>query len=468
MRTSSRKPNTTASARVLVLVLSLAVLLAATPTGGAQPAEERPNVLIVVTDDQRGGGFGRVMPALRRWLGRGGTRFTSAFTAIPNCCPSRASIFTGQYPHNHGVLNNQQGYRLPQEETIQRYLNDAGYRTALFGKYLNGWDLAEPPPHFDEFAIFRGGYVDRTWNSNASVATINGYTTKILQRRSATFLETSEATDAEPWFLYVAPWAPHGTYVPESRYEDARVGRWNGNPAVFETDLSDKPPVVRDRPGRMGLRLARWHRRGQLRTLYSVDNLMERLRATLASLGEEEETLIFFLSDNGMLWGEHGLGGPTYGKRFPYMQSVRIPLYVRWPGRVAEGAMDSRLVSNVDIAPTIMDAAGIGPDAQQPMDGRSLLDPHSRDRLLIEYFRDDEHGQDVPPWASVVDASSQYVEYYASDGITTEFEELYDLDSDRWQLTNLLHDDQMADDPNILTLRHELHTFRRCGGSTCP
>lgn len=471
MRTSRTNGPRSArrSLRALVVVLALALLLGAAPTGGAQQApQERPNVLVVVTDDQRDGGFGRVMPALKRWLEDGGTRFTRAFTAIPNCCPSRASIFTGQYPHNHGVLNNQQGYRLPQDETLQRYLKDAGYRTGLFGKYLNGWDLAEAPPHFDDFAFFGNGYSDRTWNSNGAVGIINGYTTRIIQRRSVRFLDASETDDAAPWFLYVAPWAPHSAYVPEARYDDAPVGWWRGNPAVFESDLSDKPPAVQNRRRRIGLRAGRWHRKGQLRTLYSVDNLMERLRAALVSLGEEEETLIFFLSDNGMMWGEHGLGGATFGKRFPYMQSVRIPFYVRWPGRFAEGAVDTRLISNVDIAPTITDAAGIAPDERYPMDGRSLLDPYSRDRVLIEYFRDDDHGQDVPPWASLVDTTSQYVEYYGLDGITTEFEELYDLESDPWQLTNLLHADEMAADPAVLTLRHELSTVRRCSGSSCP
>jgi arylsulfatase A-like enzyme len=136
---------------IALLAISLFATAGQLPTSSATGATGRPNVLIIVTDDQRGG-LG-VMPATRTWLKKGGTKFDNAFVTTPLCCPSRASIFTGRYTHNHHVYSNDgEGPSLIQESTLQYYLQQAGYETALYGKYLNGWDISHPPPYFDKYA----------------------------------------------------------------------------------------------------------------------------------------------------------------------------------------------------------------------------------------------------------------------------------------------------------------------------
>lgn len=454
-----------------VVAAAVALLAALTPLGPlgterASAAHVRPNVLVIITDDQRATALRRDMPETHRWLARQGTRYAEAYTAVPNCCPSRASVFTGQYAHNHGVLNNQQGYKIPQEATIQYRLKQAGYRTGLFGKYLNGWALATPPPYFDDFAFFNGGYYNARWNDNGTIRTLPRYSTRVVQRRGVRFIETAEGSDADPWFLYLAPFSPHVPYTAEPRYRSAAVSPWYGNPAVFEDDLGDKPPVVRDRE-RFEFERGRDVQTRQARMLYTVDDLVAQVRAALEDNNEARDTMVVFTSDNGMMWGEHGLGGPTYGKRFPYTPSIKIPLYVRWRGHLEGGTTHREVVSNVDIAPTIMEAAGLPDDPNYPMDGRSLLHPTADRVVLIEYFRD-VIGSEVPPWASLRDLETQYIEYYEDDGATVSFREYYDLLADPWQLSNLLSDPDPLNDPDTGSHERRLAEAKGCRGTDCP
>ena len=144
--------------RFAVAALLVAAVLAV-PTPLTRAQEERPNILVIITDDQRASMS--FMPQTVEWLQRGGTRFSRAFATTPLCCPSRASIFTGQYAHNHGVRLNHDAEKLNQEETIQRYLQDAGYRTAIVGKYLNEWDLSRDPPYFRSVGHHGSGLLRR-------------------------------------------------------------------------------------------------------------------------------------------------------------------------------------------------------------------------------------------------------------------------------------------------------------------
>jgi arylsulfatase A-like enzyme len=188
---------------------------------------------------------------------------------------------------------------------------------------------------------------------------------------------------ATPWFLYVAPHAPHLSIEPdavEDKYQDAPVGTWDGNPAVFEKDRRDKPPYVQD--ANVSPKGGRSRRAEQLRLLMSVDDLVRDVLAALGRNDERRNTLAFFMSDNGYMWAEHRLGG----KGVPYTQSIRIPLFMRWPaGDVAAGAKDGRVASNVDVAPTIFHAVGVDPGYE--VDGRSLLDPWVRDRMFFESWK---------------------------------------------------------------------------------
>ena len=344
-------------------------------------------MLLVVTDDQRTGPM-PAMPRTRRWLGRDGKQFTDAFVTTPQCCPSRASILTGRYAHNHGVEDNSKAGSLDQRSTIERYLDRAGYRTGAFG--------------------------------------------------------------------------------------------WPGDPAVFETDrdvdptgLSDKPEYVSE-TGDVTYRDGPRIRTRQLRTLESVDDLMSSIHRTLLRLGELRNTLVFFTSDNGFLWGEHRLTG----KADPFIQAIKVPLYMSWPrARIRAGSKDGGIVANVDIAPTILDAANLAPDTRFPMDGRSLLG-RSRNRpytTLNEFYRARGHQGMVPPWASLTARGYQYVEYYRSDGVTPAFRSYYDLVADPWELDNLLGDDDASNDPapsRLATLSARLQAARRCSGTVgataCP
>ena len=182
--------------------------------------------------------------------------------------------------------------------------------------------------------------------------------------------------------------------------------------------------------------------------------------ATLRSNGELQNTLAFYVSDNGLLWGDHGLGG----KGAPYTQSVQIPMYMRWTGHVTKRATKRRIVANIDVAPTIVEAAGLGGTA--PMDGRPLLSSAARSRILLEMFGSNSR-PDVR-WAATVSRDRQYVEYFAGDSSTPTFREYYATASDPWQLRNLLGDPLTSNDPDVGSLSDQLDRDRRCAGADCP
>lgn len=432
-----------------------------------QQVTSTPNVLVIVTDDQRSG-LG-VMPRTRAALARHGYRFENAVTTTPLCCPSRASIFSGRYAHNTGVHTEADADELDQGTTMQYYLHEAGYKTALFGKYLNSWSILDAPPSFDEWAFFtksrsyRGG----KWNVGGEVGPVEEYSTRYIARRAVEFLGASRVSAPDqPWFMYLATTAPHRPFSPERRYRDARVGRFHRDPAMTETNRSDKPPYVRVQHARRhaGPRL----RTAQLRTLMSVDALVGRVTSALEAGGELDNTMIFFLSDNGFLWGEHGLTR----KAAPYTPSVQIPLLLR-PAGASTPLEDQRLVANIDVAPTVLQAAGIV-STGVPMDGRSLLGENARDRMLLEYYDESAAPRkrfQAPTWASLRTSSYQYVEYYSANGSSVTFREYYDLDSDPYQLHNLLGDDDSANDPDPLTLlllSQQLARDRDCAGTSGP
>lgn len=449
------------------LVLVFGTIPHAEASRTSSNAEKRPpNILLIVTDDQRADGTMEVMPKTRYWFEQGGTRFSNGFATTTLCCPGRGSIFTGRYAHNHGIRTNG-GWdvvqRLDQSSTLQRYLQQAGYRTGLFGKYFYSWNLSVPPPYVDDWALFRGGYQNAFFSVNGTGQRVP-YSTDFISERAVHFLQDTEAQDQEPWFMYVGTQAPHLVPQPEAAYAQAPVPPWAGDPAVFEVDRTDKPPWVGAYnpsygdtfPGVLGIR------QQQLRTLMSVDDLVGTTFDTLTALGEDQNTLAFFLSDNGYMWGDHGLGAE---KRFPYTPSVQIPFFMRWPGHVAPGATDARLVANVDVVPTVLGAAGLSSDPAFPLDGRSLLAPQARDRLLLEYWRSPDGGP--PGWASVRTTTYQYIEWYSDESGALAFQEYYDLIADPWQLQNLLADADPANDPDVAALSALLATDRVCAGRAC-
>jgi arylsulfatase A-like enzyme len=443
----------------LTLLGGLVAPLASPHPAGGTPPGARPNILIIVTDDQRLGTL-VVMPQTKHWLRDRGVRFTEGYVSTPLCCPSRASIFTGRYAHNHEVRTNGDAGLLDQASTVQRYLHDGGYATAFAGKFLNLWDLNVTPPNFDHWALFSPplygpGYHDAVFNVNGKIRTVS-YSTRFIGNKALQFLhDFEEQDDAKPWFLYVAPWAPHSPFHPEERYKKTPVPSWEGNPGTQEVDLSDKPPWVQEDNGDLdsGQRI----RRKQMRTLMSVDDMVGELMGTLGQLDERQDTLVIFVSDNGYLWGEHGYTS----KAIPYPEAVDVPLFMRWPGQLGAGTAIRRPVANVDIAPTILDAAGIVPDPAFPMDGRSVFDAHIRQTRFLEHWG---ATGPIPTWASIRTEDLQYVEYYDAAGELI-FREYYDLRSDPWLLENLLGDGDTTNDPPALELQQLSQEVER--GGTC-
>lgn len=310
----------------------------------------------------------------------------------------------------------------------------------MFGKYLNSFDVGENPPYFEEFAVMEPGFVDARWNVDGAVRTIKGYTTDIVRDRTLTFLDEA-GTDSRPWFAYVTPFASHDPNTPAPAYAEKPVPAWGGRPSVPEADRSDKPPYVKN--GRKTLANGQAVRTRQLRSLMSVDDAVQEFKDKLTALDQLDNTLVIYMGDNGYHWADHG----RVGKGTPYSVAHEVPFYLSWPARgLNEGATDDRIVANIDIAPTILDAAGIKPGHSQ--DGSSLLSDFNRDHLLVEWWKQGPPRGDHHTWASYVSKDKQYVEYYdlgaGAEGKVrgtgrVTFRAYYDLAKDPHQLTNKLH-----------------------------
>ena len=380
-------------------------------------------MLVLVTDDARAETL-QVMPKTRRWLADGGVAFTQGFATTPSCCPSRASIMSGRYVHNHGCSASSSATGSTRD-TLARYLSAGGYRTAMAGKFLNRWSLRRPPPHFDRYAQANGGYYDQLWQVDGAMRRVPTYSTTFIGDQALDYLEEFEGDDARPWFLYLAPFAPHDPRVPEPRYAAASFPELERVGGGGEAEVAGAPAYLRQRPPADPGEVAAL-RTGQARTLLSVDDLVDRVMGRLQATGELDDTLVFYLSDNGYSWGEHR----HVGKFVPYTESIKVPFLVRWPGRLPAGTVDDRLVATVDIKPTVLAAAGIRPDPGDTVDGRSLLDGGRRERLLAEYWRDQANAPGVRDWAALRAPGWQYVENYDQPGGGT-FREFYDLAATR-------------------------------------
>ncbi|MFN2591011.1 MAG: sulfatase [Actinomycetota bacterium] len=427
---------------VLAAVVAIPVPPAAHPTP-APGTDGRPNIVLILTDDQRADQLRR-MPTLQAELVAKGTTFAKAYTVNPLCCPSRATILTGQYSHTTGVYANEgsrggwDAFRPREPLTIATALQVAGYRTALVGKYLNQYNEAtHVPPGWDRWvAMTHVGYFGIPLSvDGAPVRTgRNEYATDVFADFAVEFIEG--VSPEEPLFLYFAPYAPHEPADPAVRDRDAFSSLDPARPPSYdERDRSDKPAYVRRALPISSASRTRLDelRTNMLRALLAVDRSIDRIVDALRRTGRLRDTIIMFASDNGYLLGEHGLSA----KNLPYEESVRIPLVVRWDGRVRPAATDRHVVGNVDFAPTWAALAGATlPGAE----GRSLVplfdgqDRFWRDALLIE------HGQfgGAPAFCQLHGERYSYVRYATGE------EELYDLASDPYQLANVALDPAYA------------------------
>ncbi len=504
-----------------ILLVAVSLLSGCRPAVGEKETtypevEDRPNVMLIVTDDLDAESVSR-MPNVRSLLVERGTTFENAFVTDPLCCPSRATMLRGQYAHNHGIQGNEppQGgstkFRLlgHEDSTVATWLGAEEYRTVFIGKYLNGYGFGESetvyvPPGWDEWHGLAGNYLSDRINENGEIKDYKPGgrdSTDVFSEKAARYLRRTTGDDApsssreEPFFMWLGTKAPHEPAEPAARhegaFEDARLPR---PPSFNEADILDKPAWERDNPPLGTGKISDMQRlyRNRLESLLAVDEMVGRLVGELREAGELDDTYIVFTSDNGFHMGEHRLGP---GKWTPYEEDIRVPLVVRGPGVPAGRKLD-HLVLNNDLAPTFAQLAG----AQAPsfVDGRSLAplleeDPPPpqdwRQAFLVEGARDPSRylespwspltgdhapedqrhrihiaGEDTsrdwsrPAFEAIRTEDHLYVEYETGE------RELYDMRKDPHQLDNTYPD---AGPQLIQNLQERLDALRNCYGSFC-
>jgi arylsulfatase A-like enzyme len=447
-------------------------------SSGKSQATTPPNVVVFMTDDQTVESM-RVMPNVKTLIADQGVTFDNSFVSYSLCCPSRSTFLTGQYAHNHGVMSNAAPtggyYKLDSTNTLPVWLQRSGYQTILLGKYLNQYgtrNAREIPPGWGQWygtpdpSTYR--YRNYTINENGTLVnfgnTAADYKTDV-EASLGVDLINRQAADPRPFFMWVTFLAPHSggprdpddpsgisTPQPAPRHRNHFATEpLPTPPSLNETDVSDKPAGIRNRPALTTARLnaIRENYQQRLESLLSVDEAIARMMNALAATGKLDNTYVIFTSDNGFMHGEHRV---PQGKVVLYEPSIRVPLIIRGPG-IPAGQRRSQFVVNADLAPTIAKVTGAQPG--RVMDGRSLI-PFAQDKLL-------QSGRDIlletPTYSAVRSPNWLYAEY------TTGEKELYNLARDRYEL-----DSQQANpafDPMEANLAARLARLRACKGSVC-
>lgn len=469
----------------LTVLFSIVVLLAVSTFAQAQePARaqesveveavaSRPNIIFIITDDQRADWLGAAghptlqTPHIDR-LAEEGALFTNFYTTTPLCSPSRASFLTGQYPHTHGVINNDKlGLDVISHTlmTFPRRLREEGYETAFIGKWHMGLDDSRRPG-FDHWISFKGQglYIDPVVNVNGESRQLDGYMTDYLNQEAENFVLRPRT---KPFLLYLSHKAIHYPFLPAERHDSLYEDVVYTPPPLQEADLEGKPAIRREIPDFNHFELEGvapepvQSRRGrgrdensilrdQMRALKSVDDGVGMLLDALDRIGQSGNTLIIFTSDNGYLLGEHGR---FTDKRFAYEESIRIPFVIRYPGVVEPGTTIEEMALNVDVAPTLLDIAGV--DAMTRKHGRSLVpllrgqEVEWRTSFLAEHFLE-KVVPAAPAWKAVRTDRWKYIHYPDLEGM----DELYDLEKDPNEIENLIA--EPASQPVLSELRSEL------------
>ena len=427
--------------------------------------DSRPNIILILTDDQPYETV-KFMPTVRDVLIKEGVNFENGFITTPLCCPSRSSILTGEYAHNHEVYTNRTPLggapKLKDNSTIATWLQDARYRTGYFGKYLNEYDALTPegyvPPGWDEWGAFLGRnisdddegstsyYGNYSFSENGKVVEYTGdsfiFGADLVTRKSVDFISTNRD---QPFFLYASYYNPHSPYQwaerhdPQFRMNSALPAPMPYRPLDFmEEDISDKPLFLRElhpiSVGKIDISYKQI-----LRSLLSVDDGVASILNALDKTGLERKTIIIYMTDNGLTVGDHRLG---LTKNCAYEACIRTPFIVYAPD-IFPARNDSRLVANIDLAPTFAELAGIS--TPPTVDGSSFLpllkDPKAawREEILLEHWPTESGiGSLIPEFYAVRTLDWKYVEY------STGEKELYDLKNDPYELTNLAGQPQYA------------------------
>jgi N-acetylglucosamine-6-sulfatase len=487
------------AAAAALVCLGLALALAGGhrhDTATAKPkGSPPPNVLIIETDDQDQASL-RVMPNVDALIADRGASFPHSFVNYSLCCPSRSTMLTGQYAHNHGVLDNQPpngGFdRLDSTNTLPVWLQRSGYYTGLIGKYLNGYETHRDdpggpliPPGYNEwrgstrtydfygYELNENGTLHQYGSLNADPddpGNPANYSTDVYSDKAVDFI-ARRAPSSQPFFLWLSYLAPHsggpnpdppnqsacaGTAKPAPRHLHAFDGEPLPRPPSFdEADVSDKPAGISSRPSfdadALG-DIARFYR-CRLASLLAEDEGVAAVINTLAGTGDLDNTLIVFTSDNGFMYGEHRVKS---GKFVPYEESIQVPLLIRGPG-FPKGRTIRDVVTNVDLVKTIVKATGASPGLR--LDGMALQgfgQNPTRERgreLMIE----------TDQYSGVRTERYVYVEYF--DGDSAGARELYDLDADPYQLQNLAGNAAYGGVQSALARR--LAALRGCSGDGC-
>ena len=439
-------------------ILTALFILYSASAAFAEDTPPRRNIIFILVDDQRWDAMSCMRhPFLKTpaadSLAAGGVRFSNAYVTTSLCSPSRASILTGLYAHTHRVVDNQSGMpgglRFFSED-----LQKAGYRTGFVGKWHMGHSSDEPRAGWDHWVSFvgQGHYFPKLPNGRTAQLNVNGkrvdqtkYITDELTDYALDWLKQQQDTD-KPWMLYLSHKAVHHNFSPAPRHE----GQF--------ADVELKPfPSSRgtgfDRLKPMWARNQRnsWHGaeypfhntlgktediyRRYCESLLSVDESTQRVLAHLRKTKQLDSTLIMYMGDNGHLWGENGL----IDKRTAYEASIRVPLLMHCPELIPAGRVVDGIAANIDIAPTVLEAAGIPP---RKFHGRSLLPlargdtvDDWRTELIYEYFWE-RWAPSTPTLHALITPRWKYVRAYG----LWDVPELYDTKDDPGELRNLFND----------------------------
>ena len=436
--------------------------------------DPHPNIIFIFTDDQPYHTV-QYMPTVRDVLIKQGVNFENGFVTTPLCCPSRASILTGEYVHNHQVYTDRMPLggapKFNDTSSYAVWLKDAGYRTAYFGKYLNDYDALQPFGYvakgWEQWGVFLGKnlsadddtgnaqfYSDFSLSENGKVVDYTGdksiFGADLITRKAVDYI--SEKRD-EPFILTMAYYNPHSPYFwaerddPQFRSNAALQAEPYRPPNFMEEDVSDKPQYLQDLNPISVEKIDITYKQ-ILRSLLSVDDGVASVLAALDKTGLDKKTIIVYLTDNGATVGDHRLG---ITKNCAYEACIRTPFIVYAPAMFPARA-DTHLVANIDLAPTFAELAGASiPDT---VDGLSLVpllkDSNAvwRDSLLLEHWPTEEGiGSKIPEFYAVRNADWKYVEY------STGEKELYDLKNDPYELENLADKPEQAEIQKQLKIR---------------
>lgn len=416
-----------------------------------EPGGKPRNIIFILTDDHRYDalGFLKAQPFIKTpnldRLAEGGAYLQNAFVTTSLCSPSRATILTGLYAHKHKVVDNNNP--VPGDLVFYpQYLQQIGYQTAMVGKWHMGGDHDDPQRGFDYWVSFKGqgSYLPEKngLNVNGKHVPQKGYITDELTDYALDFLKSRDLK--KPFMLYLSHKGVHADFIPADRDKGMSRGDKFNPPLTMQTGTHKGAPMWLQNqrnswhgvefPYHSSLDIGEYYKR-YAETLYGVDESVGRILDYLKGQGLLESTLIIYMGDNGFQFGEHGI----IDKRTAYEASMRVPMLAYCPQLIKPGTVVKEVVANIDVAPTILDAAGLR--APDYMDGKSFLPflegktQSWRDGLLYEYYWERNYPQ-TPTIHAIRGSRFKYIHY---TGIW-DTDELYDLQNDPLETRNLIRD----------------------------